>query len=165
MNRSIRLLSVLVMLWMGLASAQTAEQSGNSKDQLFASSMVSGATLRVNLLDGDYRIVGGDTDKLTVTAEGKNVALARRLKLEVVRNGDNVDLTLAHLPKNELQVTIAIPRNMDLYARMRGGDLAVEGVVGNKDLSLTGGDLTVGVGNPEGVIVFLVLLLVLPLSP
>ena len=32
---------------------------------------------------------------------------------------------------------------------MRGGDLSVESVVGDKDLELTGGDLTIQVGSPE----------------
>jgi hypothetical protein len=32
---------------------------------------------------------------------------------------------------------------------MRGGDLAVEEVHGDKDLELTGGDLIIGVGEPQ----------------
>jgi hypothetical protein len=32
---------------------------------------------------------------------------------------------------------------------MRGGDLSVEGVAGDKDLALTGGDLTIDVGSPD----------------
>ena len=53
------------------------------------------------------------------------------------------------MPKNELQITIAIPRATNLYARMRGGDLSVQGVEGDKDLELTGGNLTIQVGSPE----------------
>ena len=32
---------------------------------------------------------------------------------------------------------------------MRGGDLTVEGVSGDKDLQLTGGDLILDIGSPE----------------
>ena len=32
---------------------------------------------------------------------------------------------------------------------MRGGDISVEGEVGDKDLELTGGDLIIQVGSPE----------------
>jgi hypothetical protein len=60
-----------------------------------------------------------------------------------------VDLKLSHVPKKELQVTIEIPRSTNLYARMRGGDLSVQGVAGDKDLELAGGDLTIQVGSPE----------------
>jgi len=53
------------------------------------------------------------------------------------------------VPKNELQVTIEIPKSTNLFARMRGGDLSVEGVEGDKDLELTGGDLTIQVRSPQ----------------
>src|ERR1039458_7271025 len=68
---------------------------------------------------------------------------------DLKRSDGAVNLKLSHVPKNELQVTIEIPRSTNLYARMRGGDLSVEGVVGDKDLELTGGDLTIQVGSPE----------------
>ena len=71
-----------------------------------------------------------------------------KFRLEAFRPRD-VDLKLSHVPKKELQVTIEIPRSTNLYARMRGGDLSVEGVVGDKNLELTGGDLTIQVGSPE----------------
>jgi hypothetical protein len=50
-------------------------------------------------------------------------------------------------PKNDLTITIRIPRSTDLYARIPGGDVRVEDVSGNKDISLHGGELTVAVGN------------------
>ena len=151
MNRISRLLGVFFVLASGLATsalAQSLEKTVNLKDQVFETNLASGATLRLHLHDGDFRVVGADTDGLTVRAEGKHLDQARKIKIQEVRDGDTLDLTLSHVPKNELQVTITIPRNTHLYARMRGGDLTVDGVSGNKDLALTGGDLTVGVGDP-----------------
>ncbi len=151
MNRISRLLGVFFVLASGLATsalAQSLEKTVNLKDQVFETNLASGATLRLHLHDGDFRVVGADRDGLTVRAEGKHLDQARKIKIQEVRDGDTLDLTLSHVPKNELQVTITIPRNTHLYARMRGGDLTVDGVSGNKDLALTGGDLTVGVGDP-----------------
>ncbi|HXX16060.1 MAG TPA: hypothetical protein VEJ47_14260 [Candidatus Eremiobacteraceae bacterium] len=149
MNRINRLLCTFALFSLVLtASAQTVERTVNLRDQIFEAPLASGATLRLHLHDGDFRVVGADTDVLTVQAEGKNLDQARKVKIQEVRDGENLELTLSHVPKNELQVTITIPRNTHLYARMRGGDLSVDGVVGNKDLALTGGDLTVGVGDP-----------------
>jgi hypothetical protein len=51
------------------------------------------------------------------------------------------------VPKNEFQVTIVVPSEISLYARMRAGDLSVDGVSGDKDLELTGGDLSIQVPN------------------
>ena len=150
MNGIRRLLCALALLALGLAAnAQTVEKTVNLKDQIFETSLISSATLRLHLHDGDFRVVGADTDVLTVQAEGKHLDQARKVRIKEERNGDTLDLTLSHVPKNELQVTITIPRNTHLYARMRGGDLSVDGVVGNKDLALTAGDLNLGVGDPS----------------
>lgn len=74
---------------------------------------------------------------------------AKNIKIHLTRSASAVDLELSHVPKNELQVTIEILRSSNLYARMRGGDLSVQGVAGDKDLELIGGDLTIQVGNSE----------------
>lgn len=109
----------------------------------------SGANLRLHLHDGDFRIIGSDSEKISIHVEGKNVEQAKNIKVELQRSDSGVDLKLSHVPKNELQLTIRIPRSTNLYARMRGGDLSVEDVTGDKDLELTGGNLTIQVGNPE----------------
>lgn len=103
----------------------------------------------MGLHDGDFRVVGSDSEKISIHVAGKNVEQAGHIKIHLKRSDDRVYLKLSHVPKNELQVTIEIPRSTNLYARMRGGDLSVSGVTGDKDLELVGGDLTVQVGNPE----------------
>ena len=80
---------------------------------------------------------------------GKNVDLADHIKIYLKRSDNGLEVKLSHAPKSELQVTIEIPKSTNLYARMRGGDLNVLGITGDKDLELIGGDLTVQVGNPE----------------
>jgi hypothetical protein len=107
------------------------------------------AHLRLHLHDGSFRVIGGDSDTISIHVDGKNVQQAKNIKIRLKRTNGTVDLKLSHVPKNELQVTITIPASTDLYARMRGGDLSVDGVRGNKDIKLTGGDLTIQVGNPE----------------
>ena len=103
----------------------------------------------MHLHDGNFRIVGSDSEKISVHVEGKNVEQAKNIKIQLNRSDGAVDLKLSHVPKNDLQVTIEVPRSTNLYARMRGGDLSVEGIAGDKDLELTGGDLTIQVGSPE----------------
>jgi hypothetical protein len=101
----------------------------------------------LHLHDGDFRVVGSDSEKISIHVHGKNVEQAKNIKIQLRRSGSAVDLELSHVPKKELQVTIEIPKSADLYARMHGGDLSVLDVVGDKDLELTGGDLTIQVGS------------------
>lgn len=131
------------------AFCQTAQETTRLHSQSFETNLPSGANLRLHLRSGDFRVVGSDAEKISVHIEGKNLELARKIKIQLKRSEGAVDLKLSHVPKNELQVTIEIPKSTNLYARMRGGDLSVEGVAGDKDLELTGGDLTIQVGSPE----------------
>jgi hypothetical protein len=148
MNKVFRLVGVY-LLFASAAFCQTAQESTNLQHQGFETNLASGATLRLHLHDGDFRVVGSDSEKISIHVAGKNVEQAKNIKIQLKRTGSDVDLKLSHVPKKELQVTIEIPRSTNLYARMRGGDLSVQDVAGDKDLELTGGDLTIQVGSPE----------------
>ena len=148
MNHPSRLLAVS-LLFTSVGFCQSAQETTNLQHQKFETNLASGANLRLHLHDGDFRVVGSDAEKISVHVEGKNVEQAKKIKIQLKRSGGAVDLKLSHVPKKKLQVTIEIPRSTNLYARMRGGDLSVEGLVGDKDLELTGGDLTIQVGSAE----------------
>jgi hypothetical protein len=148
MIKPFRLLAVSLLL-TSVGFCQIAQESTNLQHQNFETNLASGARLRLHLHDGDFRVVGSDSEKISVHVEGKNLELAKHITIQLKRSDGAVDLKLSHVPKNELQVTIEIPRSTNLYVRMRGGDLSVEGVVGDKDLELTGGDLTIQVERPE----------------
>jgi hypothetical protein len=148
MNYVLRLLAAF-LLFGSVAFCQTAQETTNLQHQTFETKLASGATLRLHLHDGDFRVVGTDSEKISIHVDGKNVEQAKNIKIRLKRSGGVADLTLSNVPKKELQVTIEIPRSITLYARMRGGDLSVQGVAGDKDIELTGGDLTIQVGSPE----------------
>jgi hypothetical protein len=142
-------LSAATLLFAPAAVGQIAQEITKLPPQGFETNLASGATIRLHLHDGNFRIVGNDAEKIFIHTAGKNSEQAKDIKIRLTRSGNGVDLKLSHVPKYELQVTIEIPRTTNLYARMRGGDLAVSGVAGDKDLELKGGDLTIQVGNPE----------------
>ena len=148
MKNVLRLPAVL-LLFASAAFCQSAQETTNLGRQAFETSLSSGTNLRLHLHIGDFRVVGTDAEKISVRVAGKNLEHAKDIKIQVRRSDGAVDLKLSHVPKNQLQVIIEIPRSTNLYARMRGGDLSVEGVAGDKDLELTGGDLTIEVGSPE----------------
>jgi hypothetical protein len=147
MNNTFRLLGVL-LLSASVAFCQASLET-TERQQTFQTNLASGTNLRLHLHDGDFRVVGTDAERISIHVEGKNVQQAKKVKIQVTRSNGAVDLKLSHVPKNELQVTIEIPRSTNLFARMRGGDLSVEGVEGDKDLELTGGDLTIQVRSPQ----------------
>lgn len=148
MKNAFRLLAGS-LLFASVGFCQTGQQAPDLQHQQFETELATGVNLRLHLHDGDFHVVGSDSEKLCIRVEGKNAEQAKHIKIQLKRSHGAVDLRLSHVPKKELQVKIEIPRSTNLYARMRGGDLSVEGVVGDKDLELTGGDLTIQVGSPE----------------
>src|SRR5215469_11999843 len=126
------------------AEVETATLDG----QAFGTDLSKISTLRLHLRDGDVRIVGSDSHEITIHADGRNRALGKRMQVQLKRTGDSLDIVFSHVPKNEFQVTIAVPRETNLFARMRAGDLSVDGVAGDKDVELLAGDLSIQVPDP-----------------
>ena len=148
MKNLFRLFAVS-LLFVSAAICQTSQETTNLPPQGFETNLATGLNLRLHLRDGDFRVIGSDSDKLSIHVQGKNVEQAKNIQIQLKRSGTAVDLKLSHVPKKELQVTIEIPKFTNLYTRMHGGDLSVQDIVGDKDLELTGGDLTIQVGSPE----------------
>jgi hypothetical protein len=131
----------------GAASNRTVVETTNAEGP-FQTDLSRVTTLRLHLRDGDFRIVGSDSNEITIHTDGKNRGLAKRMQVQLKRSGNSLDIVFSHVPKNEFQVTIAVPRETNLYARMRAGDLSVNGIAGDKDLELLAGDLSIQVTDP-----------------
>jgi hypothetical protein len=50
-------------------------------------------------------------------------------------------------PNNHIRFRIDVPKNTNLYVRSPAGDLSLSGVVGDKDVEIHAGDLTISVGD------------------
>jgi hypothetical protein len=152
MKLSTRLLTITLLLGIGAfanaAANEIREEAAIDQGHPFQTELNRITNVRFHLQDGDFRIVGSDADEISIHADGKNAAQAKQMKVQIRQVGDALDVTFTRVPKNEVQVTIAIPRETSLYARMRAGDLSVDGVTGDKDLELMAGDLSVQVADP-----------------
>ncbi len=125
------------------ASTETREGTLPLEGQTSQNDLPPITTVRLHLRDGDYRIVASDSDDITIRSDGKNQEGAKQIRVRLRRTGDSLDVTLSHVPKKECQITIIVPKETNLYARMRAGDLSVDGVAGDKDLEMLAGDLTI----------------------
>ena len=81
----------------------------------------SGSKLRMHLRSGDFRIVGRDDNRISVHLQGRNADNARELTVRLRRFDSDADLRVFGGPKNDLQVTIEIPKQSMLFVRMPAG--------------------------------------------
>jgi hypothetical protein len=143
--------ALLFICAAGLASAGFAAEpgivSGDIVDRPFSADFASGGRLRLHARSGEVRVIGVDENKISVELSGKRAREARDLRVRFEEKNGTTDLRISGGPRKEVIMTIRIPHNTDLYARVPFGEVHVENVAGNKDIELHAGDLTVAVGN------------------
>ncbi len=141
------LIAALTVLCPAMTVAQSKIEVSDLQHHPFSVAFPSGGKLRIQLRSGDFRIVGSDDNKITVKLSGTKAADARDLTVHFKPSSSEAELRVSGGPKNELQVTINIPKNTGLFVRMPAGELAVEAISGDKDVELHFGDLTISGNN------------------
>jgi hypothetical protein len=135
---------------LALVAAVNAAQSKidvkDVVDHPFSADFASGSRLRMYLRSGDFHIEGSDANKIAVRVEGRNAWRANDLRVQLDRTSDAADLTISGGPRNDLNVTIEIPRKTGLFVRMSAGNLEVHHVIGDKDAELRAGEMIIDVG-------------------
>ncbi|HKF25401.1 MAG TPA: hypothetical protein VKB24_05480 [Candidatus Acidoferrum sp.] len=123
--------------------------TSKSGEPHFEAPLPSGARLRLYVRSGDIRLVGSDDARISVDISGKKAQKMEDVKHRLVVLDGTAEFHLSGGPRNDVQITIRLPRNCDLYLRVPAGDVSIEGISGNKDIELHAGDLSIHVGNPE----------------
>lgn len=131
----------------GIAKTQTNIEAKGLQDHPFTADFASGGRLRMYLRAGDFHIVGNDENKIVVRILGRNAWRAEDVRVKLRGSDKSADLTVSGGPRNDLEVTVEIPRKTGLFVRMTAGDLDFRNVVGDKDAELYAGDMTIEVGD------------------
>ena len=139
----------ILFLLTGLSRAQNRVDATEVGLDNFDADFPSGGQLRLHIRSGDLRIIGSDENKIKIRYWGKNAAEARDVKVSLKTLGNTGELRVHGGPHYDFRIEIFVPKTSDLYLRMPAGDAEVKGVVGNKDVEIHAGDLTLAVGAPE----------------
>jgi len=146
MKRLAVAVGLLFLLSAGLFAQKTVQVTGQDR---FEADFPSGGQLRLHIRSGDLRVIGSDEDKIKIRYWGKNAGEAHDVKVSLRTMGNTGVVHVHGGPRNDFQIEIRVPRASNLYLRMPAGDAEVENLVGDKDVELHAGDLTMAVGSPE----------------
>jgi len=138
---------LLVTTCFGLAQNR-ADATDVAQDN-FDADFPSGGLLRLHIRSGELKIIGSNENKIKVRFWGKNAAEVRDVKISLKTLGNAGDLRVHGGPHYTFQIEITVPKASDLFLRMPAGEAEVKGIVGNKDIAMHAGDLTLAVGAPE----------------
>lgn len=117
-------------------------------DHPFQVDYPSGSQLTLHLRSGDFRVVGSNENKIAVRVDAKNLEKAREVRVTFDRSEHSAELHVSGGPRNDIQITVEVPKDTGLYVRMPAGELEISDVTGDKDVQLHAGELIVHVGNP-----------------
>lgn len=90
--RNLFLFPVLLFLCPFMALGQTAEEISSLQNRAFQTDLASGATLRLHLHDGDFRVLGTDSEKVSIHVAGKSIELADHIKIHLKRSDNGLEL-------------------------------------------------------------------------
>lgn len=141
------LVASLVGAMFVAAPASQATRDSRSSDSLERAFAADGR-IRMDLSAGEYRISGSPDNRIRL-----DWSVRDRDRLSDVRARADVrgrDATIStDGPDNNFKVAIQVPARADLVVRLTAGDLSIEGIEGNKDVSLHAGEIRIDVGRPE----------------
>jgi len=81
-----------------------------------------------------------------VRISGGNAYRASDMRVQLEGSEDYASLTVSDGPKNDLEVTIEVPKKTGLSVRMPAGNLELHHVTGDKDAELHAGEMVIDVG-------------------
>ncbi len=108
---------------------------------------VSGGYLHVRMTVGDLHIKRGDTTQIrlryTVKSRRERNVKEARVDFEVRSTDANIEFHSPMSGNTNFDVELEIPANTNLDLHQKVGDMTIDDVIGDKDLSLGVGDLRI----------------------
>ena len=130
------------------SSAQSQTEVEDLAHHPFDAEFPSGGQIDLHIRSAKILIVGTDENRIGVRVGGEQGSKSTDMKARFRRSNNSCELRITGGPHNELTITVQVPKNSNLLARISAGDVEVKSITGNKDIELHAGDLTIGVGDP-----------------
>jgi len=140
LHKAILLSLVLVPLCLASDWSYT-ETHSDARD------FVAGGMLHVRMSVGDLRIKRGDSNKIslhyTVKSRHEKSVKEARVDFDVRGNDASIEFHSPYSGNTQFEVELEVPANTNLDVHEKVGDMTVEAIEGDKDLSLGVGDIRV----------------------
>ena len=145
MRAFLFVLLVLVSFGTSALTAQDSKKIEETGKSPVVAKVASGGKVRMDLCSSGVELVGHDEDTLRVSYEHERGDVSVRIRV----SGDRADVDVRGCPHNNFKLRVEIPKSSALYIRMFAGDLDVRDIVGDKDVELHFGQVSMDVGKAE----------------
>jgi hypothetical protein len=131
---------ILIMVVAALGQAPVPEPPIG-----FETRFADGGVIRFKLSSGDYTLQPGNSDRIVLrwlANDSVDDRDMRKIKVYADIKGSAAIIRTGG-PTKKARIAIEIPVHTDIFIRLRGGDVRITGIEGNKDVGMTAGDLKI----------------------
>jgi hypothetical protein len=113
--------------------------------QTLDAQLQSRAILIIDSRSAGLELVGTDQDKIHISCTADDTDSARSIRLRFSGTSDHAKLTItgAYLKHGNLNIRVEVPRKTNLSIRMPAGEVKVDEIVGDKDIELHAGQISI----------------------
>lgn len=137
--RYLRLVAIAIF---AVAASGLAQNAGTCATP-FSWPAKQGATLTVESRSGEVVFAGSDQEGIRVSCKTGDEDRSGEVHIKFEQTGDFSKLRVSGGPDSNFHIRIEVPRRTNLRVQVTAGDLRVEDVAGDKDLSLNAGEIRV----------------------
>ena len=117
---------------------------GQDCSKPFDSPLAPGQQLTIDVRSGDIEITGAKAGALHVSCKLDDSFHAKDVKISLAAGR----LRISGGPEKNVRIRIEVPDKTNLIVRAAAGEMSIKGIIGDKDVELNAGNLTILVGDP-----------------
>ena len=150
MRSRIAVASVLLALPVSSYPQNNAEIENDLAHHTFYVDFAPRGQIDLRIRPAEIHIIGSEEGRIVVRVEGRQGRDSKDVQARFEKHGNSGALEITGGPRNDVTITVQVPRESNLVVRVFAGDVAIRDVVGDKDVELNFGSLRIGVGDVAG---------------
>jgi len=150
MRVRISALTVLLLLPFSSYPQNNVEIENDLAHHTFYVDFAQRGQIHLRIRPAEIHIIGSEESRIVVRVEGRQGRDSKDVQARFEKHGNSGVLDITGGPRNEVNITLQVPKESNLVVRVFAGDVQVSDVVGDKDVELNFGSLRIGVGDATG---------------
>jgi hypothetical protein len=150
MHSRIAVVSVLLLSPISSYPQNNVEVENDLAHHGFYVDFAPRGQLDLRIRPAEVHIIGSDEDRIVVRVAGKQGLDSKDVQARFEKHGNSGVLEITGGPRNDVTITVQVPKESNLVVRVFAGDVEIRDVVGDKDVELNFGALRIGVGDATG---------------
>ncbi len=150
MRVCIPALSALFLFAIGSYPQNNAEIENDLAHHTFYVDFAPRGQIDLRIRPAEIHIIGSEEGRIVVRVEGRQGRDSKDVQARFEKHGNSGALEINGGPRNDVTITVQVPKESNLVVRVFAGDVEVRDIVGDKDVELNFGSLKIGVGDVAG---------------